>query len=759
MSFAIESDSSVGKNRTMPRWIPAVFILVTVLPGWLSAQPPGNDADATALPVADEKSPLLTEPKTPEATFDAVVLMLDLNRPNLVNRYLQILMAGRPDNATILRMRDKHGPGIFLRLANDRRFQPLSLQLLNQMNAAFRAFAFDPARIDGLIANLKGNTRDRQLAIRQLRETGAIAVPRILEVIATTQSSQDRETMIVALTRMGKGTIPALKGALTSPNETMRSVSAETLGWVGDHSTVAWLWYPAFGPDESLGVKQSAQRAITKILRGDSRKLHEISPFGAVAELARIAREHFRFEYEWKVDAGGLVELWSWDYDANRLNAWKVNERTASLVAGSRFARQAMRMAPERMDLQALYLAMRLSFETHVAGWDKPIPTGPGTAHNVALRTGPDLLLEVLSQSLQNPNPAAALAALNVLAQIGSRNDLKAANGHSSPVLAAMSYPDFRVQFAAAATVLQFDPDSPFRGSSRVVAILSRAINDTGSRAALAIDPNGERSVTTAAWLTQMGYEPDATQTGQDGFREASTRADISLIAIHAACIRWGLTQTIANLRADARTAGIPIIVYGPESVQAMVERIADRYPMIGYAPDGETSFKIYVNRFLSRRRSPPVTDAQRNERIGAAGFWFAHIASGNRTSIYDIRNAENILFESINLPQVGENGVIALGGIATVSAQQRLQEIVVAVDRELALRESAALQLSFHIQKYGLLINGARVLEVQASWQAATDPVLKTALAAVLGSFQPRKVQVDQLLQSLPAATIPGGE
>ncbi|MFP6766216.1 MAG: hypothetical protein VB858_21465, partial [Planctomycetaceae bacterium] len=127
----------------MPRWIPAVFILVILLPGKLPAQPPGNNADTTAFPVPAERSPLLTEPKTPEATFDAIVLMLNLNRPNLVNRYLQVLMAGNPDNATILKMRDKHGPGIFLQLANDRRFQPLSLQLLKQMNDAFRAFAFD----------------------------------------------------------------------------------------------------------------------------------------------------------------------------------------------------------------------------------------------------------------------------------------------------------------------------------------------------------------------------------------------------------------------------------------------------------------------------------------------------------------------------------------------------------------------------------------------------------------------------------------
>lgn len=741
----------------MPRWIPTFLVILAIAPAAAFAQP-GADPDDTvaqAQPVTND-SPLLTEPKTPEGIFDAVVLMLDLNRPNLTNQYLRALIAANPDDAAILKMRDKHGPAVFLRLANDRRYQPASTQLLKRMNDAFRNFAFDPARIDSLIANLKGTARDRQLAILQLRETGSVAVPRMLEVISTTLNQKERETMVFALTRMGKPAIPALVGALESPVETMRAVAVETLGWIGDRSTVAWLWYPAFGPDETLAVKQAAQRSIAKILRGDSRKITEISAFGAVKELSSIAREHFRSEYNWKVDETGLVTLWSWDKKSNRLNAWQLNEQTASLITGSRFARHAMRMSPEQTELQALYLALRLSFETHVAGWDKPAPTGPGTAHNLALRAGPNLTLEVLSQSLKNPNPAAAMASLNILAQIGSRNDLKASDGQSSPVIAALSYPDFRVQFAAASTILQFDPEGPFRNSTQVVSILSRALNDTGSKAALAIDPNEERSVTTAAWLTQMGYEPESVQTGMDGFRLAASRGDISLIAIHPTSIRWGLSQTIANLRADARTAGIPIIIYGPESIQTNVERLATRYPMIGYAPDGEESFQIYVNQFLARRKIPPETDEQRNERIGAAGFWFAHIASGNRTKTFDIRRAENVLFEAINLPQVAENGIIGLGAIATASAQQRLQEITVSADRDDTLREAAALQLSFHIQKHGVLIGNAQALEVQANWQAATDPALKTALAAVLGTFKPKTVEVDRLLQSLPEAAIP---
>ena len=51
--------------------------------------------------------------------FDAVVLMSDLARPNLAYLYLQKLMQANPNDATLLKLRDKHGPAMFLKLSND----------------------------------------------------------------------------------------------------------------------------------------------------------------------------------------------------------------------------------------------------------------------------------------------------------------------------------------------------------------------------------------------------------------------------------------------------------------------------------------------------------------------------------------------------------------------------------------------------------------------------------------------------------------
>tara|TARA_R110002072_G_scaffold146075_3_gene292871 strand:- start:26060 stop:28318 length:2259 start_codon:yes stop_codon:yes gene_type:complete len=742
------------------------FTVLTVLLGALSpaielrAQPPADasDAVATVQSLADpEPSPLLSEPKDPEALFDAVVLMLDLDRPKLALQYMKQLLDQAPKDATILKMRDKHGPAVFLELSNDKRLQPESITLLDRMNEAFRQYAADPTRMDRLVNNLSGTPQEREVAIIQLRSTGKVAIPRMLTLVATAKDTNQRDAMVYAMTRMGTQIIPPLLGALEAPDEAVRTVAIDTLGWLGSLDTVPWLWYSAFGADQPSGLRQAARQALARILRDDVKRAGDISSYGAASQLQKIATTHFRLEFNWKMnDDGKTTELWSWDVQKNALSAWNVLPETASLIVGSRFARQALTLAPERQELQSLYLSLRLAFDSHLAGWDAALPTGPGTAHDLALLSGPEVALRALEYSLQNPNPAAALATLQVLGQIGNRSQLRDRSGQASPIIQAMSYPNFRVQFAAASTVLQLDPEQSFRGSSRIVSILTRALNDSGDRQGLAIDSNQDRAASMAGLLSEMGMGPLQATTGQDGFKIAADRSDIELIVIHAAVVNWGLGQTITNLRADARTSGIPIIVYGPESVEPAVARLADQYPMIGFALNGETSFKQGVRLFLNRLSTPPVSERQRAARASAAGFWFAHIAGGRRTETFNIDSAEEALFDSVNDPGVGENALIGLGAIATSTSQERLQEIAVSEARDESLRETAALQLAFHMQRYGILLSESRVQEVQLAWQAAPAGPLKTALAAVIGSLKPTSQRVTELLQSLPVPTIP---
>ena len=92
-------------------WTIPIVAVVLIQPLELAAQQTTDDAEA---------SPLLIEPETPEAAFEAARLMIRLGRPELSRRYLQQFLDTNPDDATLLNLREKFGPGVFLNLDNNK---------------------------------------------------------------------------------------------------------------------------------------------------------------------------------------------------------------------------------------------------------------------------------------------------------------------------------------------------------------------------------------------------------------------------------------------------------------------------------------------------------------------------------------------------------------------------------------------------------------------------------------------------------------
>lgn len=711
--------------------------------------PPAAAANEPTL----EDSPLLVQPETQAEQFEAVVLMVKLARPKLAKLYLEKVLTPKPSDELLLELHDKHGPAVFVQLSNIQALRPLSTQLLELVTEAFRRRGADPARIDGLIADLKGTVQQREVAIIALRSAGPVVVPRILQQMTNLEEAGERDLLVFTLTKMGRQIVPALLGALEAPGDDIRAAIIETLGWLQAREAVPYLWYPAYGPGQSTGVRTAAHEALARILATSKRSVERVSAFGAVEELKQIALEHYRGRYRWEAAEDGTVGLWSWQPQQATVGQRRLSPQAASLYAGARFARQALALSPEDVEIQALYAGFSLAADRHRAGWENSLPTGPGTAHDLALTLGADVVSQMLAQALEYGRPDAAVAGLQVLSQTATRSRLTEGKTARSPIIAALSYPDRRVQFAAAATVLELDPAEPFRGSSRVVSILARALNDNGAPGALIVHPRSEKARGIGAFLGEMGFEPFVATTGQEAFRVAAARSDIELIVLEINTIRWSLSQTIDNLRADARTAGIPIIIFGPDQMRTNVAGLLRRHALMTYivTPSTSESFQSQVEPFLETFTAPPLTAEQRGMRREAAAYWLAHIAAGRRTRIFSVAPAETALLDALNDPVLAENALLALSAVPTKTVQQQFAMLATGQNVETSFRESAALQLAFHIQRFGALLDEQEVLAIRTSWQTATDPALATALASVVGSLKPNGKRIGQRLGDFP--------
>lgn len=695
---------------------------------------------------------LLSKPETPAQLLQAVIQLTGLGHAASAKPYLDQLLKANPDQETLLKLRDEHGPAAFLSLANNKALQPESVTLLNQMEAAFRAFATDPARINGLINDLSGTPTDRNIAIIQLKSAGSIVAPPILKQLSQSEDPTRNDELAFALSQLGKPVVEPLIAALRAPENRIRKIAAEVLGDIADPSAALYLWNPAFSESQEQSVQIAARQALSKILGKDPRNVYELNRHEAQQILKNAALQFYKNH----VDAAEQQKIWVWDSTQQTVVQKELASQEVGLIEGLRLAKEALEMSPDKQDVQTLYLAMVLALEAYQVGWNHPLPEGPGTAFNLALLSGPKAVSQVLSLAMKQGHTPSALAALKALGQIGSRNLLYEKLDQHSSVIAALNYPDRRVQFAAATTIMQLDPANTFPGATRVIAILTRALGGAGKQSAIVVDSSIPRGQTMAGLFNELGYETEYTQTGMAGFKDATQRMDVEFIALEHNIMRWGLSQTIANLRADSRTANIPIIIYGPLRLKNKIEYVTRHYPLVQYVVESENTEDIatQVKPFLNSLKTPELTGELRSEYRAAALYWLSHIASSQRGKIYDLTPAEKPLLQLVSDRSLASNALITLGGIPTRTAQADLVTIVTNKTMENDIKEIAALQLAFHIQKFGLLVDSKEVASIREAYQAATEPRLNTALASVMGTLMPDNKVVGERLQEFKPAT-----
>ena len=212
------------------------------------------------------------------------------------------------------------------------------------------------------------------------------------------------------------------------------------------------------------------------------------------------------------------------------------------------------------------------------------------------------------------------------------------------------------------------------RGGSRADAGGRQPAGRRGHR------PQQQRGTLVGDYLNTLGFDPRVEPTGTDGFQQAAANGDTAIAVVHLNAIRWELSQTVANLRADSRTADLPIAIYGPVGMQGRVEHLTGSYPLVSYVEETNDAIDLMkqLRPLLAQVSPPKLTDDQRLAQRKAAAMWLEHIASGQRTELFDLAPAEKVLADNVNDLDVGRSCIIALGAISTPTAQQRLLDTAV---------------------------------------------------------------------------------
>ncbi len=723
--------------------------MLTTLP--VLAQPAGPDTG-----IEPEKV-LASEPDTANGRFEAALLMVKLARPELGKHYIAEILAMDLTDAELFALRDKHGTATFLSLVNVEGLNPEASQLLKSLTDAVSRQTSAPDYISKVLPKLAGTARERAEALTELRAVGPYAVPPMLQAIENETISRD--VLIFNLARMGEDAVPPVIGALSSPSNKIRTAASEVLGWLGAKEDIIWLYHSAFDPQQPQGVRDTARQAIARIRYDDPQLAIRVNSYGVASLMIGESIKHLSGQHQWELryEDMKLIPVWTWNAEQATVVETKATRQHASVHFAERLAREAAEINPTNEDAPIVVLAAKMVRDVEAVGWNQSVPVGPGSAHDLAVVAGSDVCNQILALAIDNNLPAAALNAVSALSLNGSRS-LISGTTRNPEIVEALDFPQPRVQFAAAVTILQWEPQKPFKGARRVVEVLIRAIQGNSKPDGVVIDPNVQRGSKTANLFSELGFETSIATTGMDGFQIAAAKGDIELAVLHPNTIRWGLTQTIENLRADARTRNLPLVIYGPPSLRTRYATIQNRFQNVVYVNESISSADIHreLQPVLVQLSPPPQTQEQRTIQLREAAYWLRWIATSSDPSVFHLAEHQEALMQATGNPTVADDALIALGAIAVPTVQQRFLDLTDSPNTEPKLRKRAALQLAFHIQRFGVLLTPAELDRLKVLASGDNDPELQTALSSILGSLKSGPKAIRKLILDAPAPSGP---
>ena len=678
---------------------------------------PGGEASAQVLP----RSVFGRDPRTPLETWEVANYLIRVGQPEQAAPYVKKFLDANPDDATLLEVRDTYGAGSVLRLADDPATRPYARRMADRLAKASVRHATDPARMARFIDALSKSSEEQAYAVERLREAGPFAIPPLVKALSVAGLDPSvRNPLVENMGRLDRKAVPALIATLDSPDAKLVSDVAKALGRIGDVRAVPALTNLAARKPETIAMPMVEQAILE--LTGKPFKSQPKTPARVLSDQAR------RYHLHAVKFPGDPIVLWLWDDAAKVPAPVSMSVRDAEGLLGIRAAREAIALDPTDTEAQVTLIGLGLDH-------------APADWKTAALAAGPDILGRVVRTAISDGRPDLARKAIEILGVEVDRNELLS-ESRPTPLVEALQAPDRLVLFAAAEALIKLDPRRRFAGSSRVLPILARFVSSQAEPRAIVVDGNGERGAKVSGFLREVGYNAQVAATGAQAFTLAAESADVELIAIDPNLVNdpWRLPDLLGNLKADARTAGIPVWLTGPLALYDKVKPSLQGFPEVRFlvTPSETTLLKAQLDRGFASMGVRPLTAQERTDYARRAASMLAKVARQPGSPFEpDLASIEPALALALNGPVAGTEAAVALGDVPGRDAQRSLADVALDASRAVPLRVVAAEQLARSVSRFGPRLAGDQERRLVEELAQEANPALRDALANVVGALR----------------------
>ncbi len=680
-----------------------------------------------------------SNPTTPEQLMVAAEITLKVESFAECKAFLKKFLETKADDATMAGIAARRGSEILLRLSRHKDVQPEGKQVALAVLTAADRVVKDPARIDRLIVELGDpDAGKREIAANDLAQAGVYAVVPLITAFGDPARAKDFPVIQNVLVRLKIVSEGPLLAALDSPDETQRVNAISTLGYLDSKKAVPHLVRPAVDPKGSAAIQKVARQALMRLVNtvptaADAEKyLHRrLIAFLAAADVL-------------SQDLGDVVETWRWDADQKVPVPLMLPKSDANLLLATRLAEDLHAIAPKDQYLR-LRVMTRLELEKIVGGLDKPLTRGAGSAFEIASQAGENAVNEILSEAVKQNRLAAAVAACEVLGEIGHARLLVAPAGQESPLAQMLLHPDHRLRFAAAMAIVKLNPTVSFPGASHVTDTLAYYASTSGSRRVLVGHPRADDGQTLVGFMNEFDYQAEATYTGKGLLQFAVASPDYDFILISDAIDSPPVTELVQLLRKDFRTARLPIgVMARGERLDKMKAALEDDtlttvFPRIH---DSETA-GFEVSRLVALASRNLMTPDERVDQAATALDALAFLADRPEPQpVYDLVRHEASIIRALTAPGLSAEAAKVLGRLATPKCQTALVDFISQHARPIEDRQAAAAALDAAVARRGTLLTKAQILLQYDRYNssATLDPETQAVLGHVLDTLESQK-------------------
>ncbi len=695
-----------------------------------------------------------SNPATPLELTRAVQLMIQTSQLKEAKRYLQQLVALKMTPEEKAELQRKFGTGLFLQLSREADLQPEGAQVAEAVaDAAYRA-AQDPNRIAALIAKLSDpSVEERLTAMEDLRPSGTTAVIALADLLGDQQRLAEQPTIRAALLKFRSIAHEPLIGYLDAANTNINQQKevVDLLGQLGhSRSTLYLVRLAVLGEPGSL-LRTSAQRALQQVTGA--------VPIREEAEvyLQRMLQEFRQGTVPVQANADNRITLWQWNAKKKTSIPIQYRADLAAAVLSAQAAANLYALDQQNRQYQLWYLSHILAASKQLGGLNKPLSRQAGGAAEIASNAGPVVVHDVFQQALETNQIAAAIAAAEVLASIGSPVLLDNLSGDRAPLIQALFHANRRLRFTALETILTLDPQKPFPGSIHVSDALGYFAGSRGRRTAFVGHPLAARGQFITGLLNQAGYHAETVLVGKSLIELVRKQTDCDLVLISDTISRPTIGEIIQRFRDDPRTASISIgILADPENLER-VTMLATMDPLTEVVgrPHTVENLAFYLARLEHLGSHHHVGVEERIAQARKTLQWATKLLEkSDQYGFYDLFRQEPAFISAVSVPSLTRYASPILGSMGTANSQKALVNTASRNGLDLASRQAAAQAFDRAVQKRRVMLTQKDILRQYDRYNASEtlDKQTQQVLGGLLDSIERRA-----LLKSATSTTKEG--